>query len=271
MVDVSPRACGSTDTAGNATQTSHEAVRSPRPAPSAIGRDAHSPDLVTETLRLHLRYQTEVVEGFNLCPWAKAARLTNNTTPLVDDGRPLLEQLGDAAALPSEVLFLILPTYSGHRHAFEELVAQLIASDAQRYRDNSPPFAMAAFHPQDTLEPLLELSAESLVAYLRRSPNPTIQLIRLDALKRVRHGEPSGTSFLDPSQVDFSAFPSKASPERPSLRHRIATANHTTVHGAMGTALKNRVDAILDDRRRTHQRLGLPLSPWELPTSASRS
>ncbi len=271
MVDVSSSASGSADDPCRHSETPSESGWGQRSIPPPISGDTNYAQLVTETLRLHLRYQEEVIEGFNLCPWAKAARLTNNTTALVDDGRPLLEQLRTAASLPSEILFLILPTYAGSRSTFEELVARLIAGDAKHYRNNSPPFAMAAFHPEDTHQSVLDLSAENLVAYLRRSPNPTIQLVRLDALERVRQGEPSGTSFLDPSQIDFSAFPAKPSPERPSLRHRIAAANHATVHSTAGSSLRKRVEAILDDRRQTYRRLGLPPSPWELATLEPRS
>lgn len=226
-------------------------------------------ELAAETLRLHERYQEEVVEAFNLCPWAKSARLTGNTIPLVDDGRALLEQLRDAAQSPAEVLFLILPTYTGDRAAFSDLVASLIADDARSYRDSSPPFAMAAFHPEPLPVCASDLSAEALIPHLRRSPNPTVQLVRLDALERVRQGEPAGTSFIDPSQLDFSQLPAKLSAERPSLRHRISSANHATARGPRGPRLEAVLEDILEDRRRTHTRLGLPLCSWEAGSEAA--
>lgn len=231
-------------------------------SPQALPPDSRS-ELAAETLRLHERYQEEVVEAFNLCPWAKAARLTGNTIPLVDDGRPLLEQLRGAAQLPAEVLFLILPTYAGDRAAFSDLVASLIADDARSYRDSSPPFAMAAFHPEPLPVCASELSADALIPHLRRSPNPTIQLVRLDALERVRQGEPAGTSFIDPSQLDFANLPAKLSADRPSLRHRISSANHATARGPKGPRLEAVLAEILEDRRRTHRRLGLPPCAWE--------
>lgn len=241
----------------------------PTPAGPSVSHRPSS-ELAAESLRLHLRYQQELVEGFNLCPWAKAARLTRNTVALVDDGRPLLEQLHDAAQLPSEIVFLILPSYRDGRVEFEECVARLIAEDAKRYRDSSPPFAMAAFHPAPVAQEVTELSAEGLVPYLRRSPNPTIQLVRLAALERVRQGEPTGTSFIDPTRIDFTQLLASVTPSRPSLRHRIATANHATVTGSEGVALRAVLDDILEDRRETHLRLGLPPSPWELSSTAAR-
>lgn len=237
--------------------------------PRALPPDSQQ-ELAAETLRLHERYQQEVVEAFNLCPWAKSARMTGNTVPWVDDGRPLLDQLGDAARSSAEVLFLIVPIYTGDRAAFSDLVATLIAEDAKTYRDSSPPFAMAAFHPESLPVSASELSAETLIPHLRRSPNPTIQLVRLDALERVRQGEPAGTSFIDPSQLDLSNLPTKLTAERPSLRHRISSANHATARGPKGPQLEAALADILEDRRRTHARLGLPLCAWETQREAAR-
>ncbi len=232
-----------------------------------LPRDVSSPEtesaLVAETLRLSLRYQEELVEAYNVCPWAKGARTSNNAIPLVDDGRPLLDQVDQAARLGADVVFLVLPRYVGSRVDLDELVAQLIAADSRRHRDTSPAFAMAAFHPEASPRPPESLSPETLVPYLRRSPDPTIQLVRLEALAEVRKGEPPGTSFIDPSQIDFAALLEKGFAQRPSLRQRVASANHALFTGPKGSELQRALDAILEDRRQTHRRLGLPASPWE--------
>lgn len=227
--------------------------------------EAAERELTEVTLRTNLRYQVEFIEAFNLCPWAKGARTSNNAVPRVDDGSPLLTQIANAAALGADVVFLILPTYVGGRLDFEDLVARLIAEDARRHRDVSPPFAMAAFHPEGVPQPEGELSSETLVPYLRRSPDPTIQLVRLEALAQVRKGEPPGTSFIDPSQIDFAELLRKGVPTRPSLRQRVANANHALFVGTTGDDLRRTLEDILDERRRARQRLGLPLSPWERP------
>lgn len=226
--------------------------------------------LENETLRLHERYQREVVEEFNLCPWARPARLGTKTLALCDGGQTIFERIDAAATSDVEVAFVLLPTYSGRARALDEFVARLIATDARRHREQSPPFAMAAFHPATTSSSLDALCAEALVTYLRRSPNPTIQLVRLDALARVRQGEPSGTAFIDPSQIDFNAWPLKAQPERPSLRQRVARANHAVFRGPRGRELVRSVEAILEDRRSTFARLGMPTAPWETRSVGSR-
>lgn len=229
-----------------------------RPASAAV--DA---ELGAETIRLNLRYQVEVIEAFNLCPWAKAARQSSNAVALVDDGRPVLDQIASAAELDTDVAFLILPTYTGDRLDFDEFVAQLIAEDARQHRDSSPPFAMAAFHPEGPTSTPNGFTPETLIPLLRRSPDPTIQLVRLSALERVRKGEPAGTSFIDPSRIDFAALLAKGMPERPSLRQRVANANHAAFSGPSGEAIRAALDDVLDDRRRTHQRLAFPPSAWE--------
>lgn len=222
-------------------------------------------ELAREALRVNLRYQEELIEAFNLCPWAKGARSSGNAVPLVDDGGPLLTQLADAAALGADVVFLVLPRYIGSRLDFEELVAQLIAEDARRHRESSPPFAMAAFHPEAAPQSNDDLSPETLVPYLRRSPDPTIQLVRLEALARVRKGEPPGTSFIDPAQIDFATLLGTGLAPRPSLRQRVGSANHAVFAGAEGASLRRVLDDILEDRKHARQRLGLPPSPWESP------
>lgn len=223
-------------------------------------------ELAAETIRLNLRYQVELIEAFNLCPWAKPARQSSNAVPLVDDGRPVLDQVTSAAIHDADVVFLIFPTYVGGRLDFDEFVAQLIAEDARRHRDTSPPFAMAAFHPEGPLPEPNGFTPETLIPLLRRSPDPTIQLVRLSALERVRKGEPAGTSFIDPSQIDFAALLAKGGmPERPSLRQRVANTNHAVFGGPSGPELLLAIADILGDRKYTHQRLGLASSPWEGP------
>lgn len=231
--------------------------------PHSAGMNA---ELADETIRLNLRYQIELIEAFNLCPWAKSARQSSNAVPLVDDGRPALDQVTSAVSRDADVVFLIFPTYVGSRLDFDEFVAQLIAEDARRHRETSPPFAMAAFHPEGPLPEPNGFTPETLIPLLRRSPDPTLQLVRLSALERVRKGEPAGTSFIDPSQIDFAALLAKGGmPERPSLRQRVANTNHAAFNGPTGPALLRAMTDILEDRKQTHQRLGLPSSPWENP------
>lgn len=232
-----------------------------------------SPSLKDETLRLYHRYQAEVVERFNLCPWAKAARLSGNAVALVCsvDTTSLLTVLDDAALLDSDIVLLIFPDYRGSRAAFEQLVADLIRQDGLRCELTSPVFAMAAFHPEASVR---TAQALDLVPYLRSTPDPTIQLVRVSALERARKNEPAGTQFVDPTQLDLAQLfkdlqtaaksaPSASGVDNSSLRQRIADANLTTWHND-GHLLQQCVQSILADRRDVHARFGLAPCAWEL-------
>jgi hypothetical protein len=235
--------------------------------------------LTEETIRLYQRYQVEVVERFNLCPWAKSARASGNAVPMVIEfgSRPLLAALDEAARLEADIVLLILPDYQGSRLDLENVVAQLIREDGLRCDLSSPIFAMAAFHPEASAQ---TAHALDLVPYLRSTPDPTVQLVRVSALERARKNEPAGTQFVDPTQLDFVALLEqiRAATKRDStsnnaddqsLRQRIAQANLHTWQ-LEGPLLQEAVSSILADRHRTHARLGLAPSPWEV-SRANRS
>jgi hypothetical protein len=204
---------------------------------------------IDETLRLYTRYQTEFVEAFDLCPWAKRARLDGQVQVCVclDDGlnvEAALSQLDTWVANDAiEIGILIFPACSVERDEIERFATRCMAADAARLGLQSPQFVLAAFHPA---APLVLDPAERLVPFLRRSPDPTLQFVRARALQRVRRGETTGTQFVDPSSLDFANL---WKPSGPSLRERIMAANRDTFL-RVGTPEVNRVlDAVLEDHR----------------------
>jgi hypothetical protein len=128
-------------------------------------------------------------------------------------------------------------------------VRRLRAHDEERYPVGEVPLAMAAFHPD--AEPDLE-DAERLVPYLRRSPYPTIQMVRRTALDRVRGGADEGTAYLDLSLV---ASLDVHQPASPPLRERIARANLATVKRVGKDTVEAALRDILRDRDETEARL----------------
>jgi hypothetical protein len=199
-----------------------------------------------ETLRLNERYLVEVVEAFGFCPWARATRLSGNlarTVLLQDD-----EATGSALAwlqtwseAPNvEIGLLIFPNLELDFEAFQRFVNHLIEEDARRYQLASSPFAMAAFHPRAELQ---LGSPDRLVPYLRCSPDPTIQVVRVSALERVRGQEVAGTQFVDLRTFRLDELKTT---ER-SLRERIATHNFNTVNGNPG-ALQSALQSIHAER-----------------------
>jgi hypothetical protein len=157
-----------------------------------------------------------------------------------------------------EVALLIYPRLHLGRLEFEHFAARVRNADAGRRPLGEAPFMLAAFHPG--AEPDME-DPERLIPFLRRTPDPTIQLVRSSVLERVRAGTPQGTQFVDVRSLDVNV--EYAVP----LRERIARANLATVE-RMGVAeLKQRMDAIVKDRESTYERLARE-SPEGAPATA---
>lgn len=215
-------------------------------------------ELEREVLRLNQRYLVEVVERFALCPWAYRTRVEGHLVQRVfqqkspDDLAPSLACISSLSTRSEvEIALFIYPLLELERLPFEHFVRRLRALDDDRYEVGEVPFAMAAFHPD--AEPHLD-HPERLIPFLRRSPYPTIQLVRRSALERVRGSADEGTAYFD---LQLLGSPAVRTPEPMPLRERIARANLATVQ-ELGVAALERVFADLAlDRERTHQRLGL--------------
>ena len=218
-----------------------------------------SDEIDNETLRINRRYMVEVVERFVLCPWATRSRLDGHVAECVfqqescDDFAPSLARIDELIERPAiEVALFIYPCLALGRLDFEHFARQLRALDHDRHALGGVPFAMAAFHPD--AEPQLD-DAERLIPFLRRSPYPTLQLVRTSALERVRGGEVEGTAFLD---LDVHGFPARLEPAPVPLRERIAKSNLKTVLAEGVETVTATIEAILRDRDATDARLGRP-------------
>ncbi len=214
----------------------------------------------TEAERLHRRYVVEVVEACGLCPWAEGARMQGRTTSAVllqgDEAgpEPAIALLDVWAAQPRvDIGFLIFPRMVVGRVAFDEFVARLRSTEAARRPPGEPAFALAAFHPDADAD---LHDADRLVPFLRRSPDPCVQAVRLSMLKRVRNAAPAeGTQFVDVSSLEALGDGGGAAP---TLRERIAGANRDTVRRIGVAAFAARVEDIHRDRDRTYASLREP-------------
>ncbi len=195
-----------------------------------------SDDVKAETLRLYRRYQLEVVEGLNLCPWAKRARLDGRVRQWVclSEYPSTTEVLAKMDEWKNEenveIGLVIFPNCAASRSDFERFANQTLHADAERSGLRSTTFVLAAFHPD---APFDAGSAERLIPFLRRTPDPTLQIVRVSALERVRQGESAGTQFIDTSKLDLTSL--SFQPSGPALRERVAKANLDTI-SAMGEA-----------------------------------
>src|SRR5258708_1178988 len=180
--------------------------------------------LEAESLLRSDRYIYEFVEALPLCPYAKRCRESGQphrrVVPRAEDA---LDAVRAVEALPVdsvEVALLIFPNAPASglesARAFEEFAAGLRDGILGAHGGN-PPFYCVAFHP-DLPRDLLD--AHRAVQFIRRSPDPTVQLVRASVLKAVRGSDDGGTRLVDPCKLTLEELMSFSSPL--SLAHRIA-------------------------------------------------
>jgi hypothetical protein len=206
-----------------------------------------------EALRVYRRYQAEIVEAYGLCPWAQQARLDGAVRERVllqaDDGRHAavlaIEELAAEAGV--EVGLLIFPRIELGRFDFEQFAKRVRETDAKRHALGEVPFMFAAFHPEASPD---ETHAERLVPFLRRTPDPTIQLVRGTSIDRVRARASQGTQFIDIRSITADDLESA-----PPLRERIARANLATAQRLGVEELRRHLDDIQRDRDETYAAL----------------
>ena len=209
---------------------SPESLKSPSAPESPL--DA----LEREACRVYARYQREIVEALKVCPWAERARLDGNVDVAVvlaseDELRADLSMAlaaldRHAANDATQIGLIVFPRITWTRHEFERWLGELRATEQKRHRDRGDraPFALAAFH-HDAAPPAAGASPYQWVPYLRRTPDPTIQCVRIDVLEELRGAE-EGKHFVDPDTIqDIASF--LDAPLKKPLHERVAQANAT--------------------------------------------
>ncbi|MGH7285881.1 MAG: DUF1415 family protein [Polyangiaceae bacterium] len=204
-----------------------------------------------EAVRVYRRYQLEIVEACGLCPWAERARLDGRVRERVILGEPKSEALARIAELAEdeevEIGLLLFPKLTIDRAGFDRFIAKLQDADRERHELGQIPFMFAAFHP----DAAADLShPERLIPFLRRTPDPTIQLVRASVVDRMRSRVPQGTQFFDPSLLDAAPIDTG-----PQLREKIAQTNMATVKRMGVDELRAKLDDILRDRNDTYRAL----------------
>ena len=189
-------------------------------------------DLTSATLEVYERYAVEVVERFAFCPWAHAARTSQSAPVSVvfsvnqDDFDESLSQLSTLCHAPPafDVALLVYPLLDLDRLGFEDFVRRLRTRSEADARDLEA-FAMAAFHPHAAAD----LShPDRLVPFVRRSPDPTLQLVRKTALSSIK-GLDFGTQFVDIAALSLGSLAALSEPRAKPVRQRIAEQNLATV------------------------------------------
>jgi hypothetical protein len=225
-------------------------------------------DLTSLTLRVYERYAVEVVERFGFCPWAHAAR-TSGCAPVrvvfsvnrddFEESLTQLHALSDHAHHASQganeafdVALVIYPLLDLGRLDFEDFVRRLRTRSEDDARDLTA-FAMAAFHPRaeaDLGHP------DRLVPFVRRTPDPTLQLVRKSALSSIK-GLDSGTQFVDVAELGSLGAGAYESPAVKPVRQRIAEQNLSTVRDVGTASIEGVLHDIFREREDGHEALRL--------------
>lgn len=215
-------------------------------------------ELEQATLDVYTRYAVEVVERFGFCPWARSSRESGQVELRVvfsadpDDFDASLSLLRDLeqAAEPTDIALFIYPLLDLDRLGFEDY-ARRLRTRAETGQPKLDAYAMAAFHPAASVD----LShPDRLVPYVRRSPDPTLQLVRKSALSAIK-GLAQGTAFLDVSTLSLDALAALSAPAPKAVRERIAEQNLATVQAVGPATIEATLTDIARQREASHQRL----------------
>jgi hypothetical protein len=203
-------------------------------------------DRAAEVRRILLRYVVEIVERHDLCPWARGAREAGELAIEVVWGAP-----DDAAWLRAargaldraRVVMVVAPELAispGGLRALRDRVAAAI-----------PDAGVADFHPE---APLDLGSPARLVPFLRRAPDPVLQLVPHAILDAVRAQQPL------PARTDqIQMLRDRAAPPRPAIAERIAEANHAHV-ARVADAIAATLADVAADRAASYERIGINTS-----------
>jgi hypothetical protein len=186
------------------------------------------------------RYLWEFVEALRLCPFAKRCREDGKLhRRVLLAGDDPVSALREVEALPESslevalLLFPEAPTGSLEAaRAFEELAAGLREKMAK-----PAVFYCVAFHPD---LPRDLGSPHRAVPFIRRSPDPTLQLVRISVLEAIRDG--SGERYVDPSSLTLEQLLALKTPQ--SLSDRIAEANLETLEQTGPDQVEARLTAL---------------------------
>jgi hypothetical protein len=203
-----------------------------------------------ETVRLYRRYEVEIVGSHALCPWAGPVRRDGriSETVLIQEGlevEPSLEAI-DALDRHVDLALLIYPRLGVERAAFDQFAARVRDAEVARRSLGAAPFVFAVFHPEAS--PQLG-DPERLIPFLRRTPDPTLQLLRSTTLDQARGTAAQGTQFVDVRDVGSLV------PQPVSLRERIAKTNLETTLRVGVDRLAEKLEDIIRDREATHRAL----------------
>lgn len=204
-------------------------LRTPFPALPAIEKEERAA-LEVLALEANDRYLVEVVEEHAFCPFSRGGRAQGQTTRYVHycsdlDVGPILDLMAKTASDPNLVVAqVIMPLIEVSPQAWIDFVNDLTSLGNRQLEGGSEVYAVAALHPA---LPFATTNPYTLIPLFRRSPDPTIQWVRLDGLEALYKGRKDDTTIVDPSEIE--EFLERK--QRPPLFDQIAETNEQVAHG----------------------------------------
>jgi hypothetical protein len=200
---------------------------------------------VGEARRLLDRYLVEIVETYELCPWAKTSRTGGELAVEFLWGTPSLEAWVAAAtgafSDPNiRVAMIVAPELAITRqdlHGVRDAVAKRAGT-----------LGVAEFHPDAAYD---AKTPARLVPFLRRSPDPMLQCVPLALLDQVRG---PAMNVERSEQIAMLVKAGGVDAVKPPLVDRIATQNHARVNEQ---EVEAKLAAIAADRAESYARVGI--------------
>jgi hypothetical protein len=221
---------------------------------------AHAAALEREARRVFDRYSRELIEGYNLCPWAQKAREEGRVLVEVWVGEKppvsaVSERVSDVGyANDADIAFFLFPESTLERAAFERYVGDVQQAYRTLRGQAGTDMALVPFHPVAEAD---TSASHRLVPLIRRTPDPTIQAIRLDVLERLRQGRDRVKRYVPPEAAWLDALKqeSPASEGRRPLHESVGEHNLATVTRVGVEAIVALLDDIRRDRDQAYARV----------------
>lgn len=210
-----------------------------------------------EVLRINSRYLVEIVEQYDFCPWAKKVRGTSrfrreifladaNGETLRNNVAAMVEEI--AAQTEIEIALLIFPRLKLNSREFRSFGSSAESIHAKAHPRGELPLAMASFHPDAEAD---LNSPARLVPFIRRSPDPTIQLVRRSTMAKVGSSSSQSDKVFAESLEAF--LPLMGTTPKPSLSESIAKTNLDTVESVSVAHIESILKDIASDRARAYK------------------
>ena len=232
-------------------------ARSPSPLPPFLPLppldDATCAQLRLVAERAYDRYLLTFLEEHSLCPFARGGRRRGMTTRVAYvaqslDPQPIIDlALAAAAETSTAVVGLIFPAIEVEPEAWR-LFAVGITNAVNAAHAGGPVYSVAALHPD---HPYSAQSPLSLIPLFRRAPDPTMQLVRLDALEAVYEGRSGKDVYVPPELIPQLL----SRPPPPSMFERIADTNMKMARRLGIERLEQDLRVIHKETQRDYQRV----------------